>query len=40
MQDDVADALLWAIGQGHVEKGRACIAGGSYGGYAALMGVV
>lgn len=40
MQDDVADALLWAQGQGWADKKRACIAGGSYGGYSALMGLV
>ena len=39
MQDDVADALLWARRQG-LADGRACIAGASYGGYATLMGLV
>jgi dipeptidyl aminopeptidase/acylaminoacyl peptidase len=39
MQDDVADALLWAQKQG-LANGRACIAGASYGGYATLMGLV
>ncbi|MCY4743967.1 prolyl oligopeptidase family serine peptidase [Pelomonas sp. UHG3] len=39
MQDDVADALLWARQQG-LASDRACIAGGSYGGYSALMGLV
>lgn len=38
MQDDVADALLWAQAQGLADK-RACIAGASYGGYATLMGL-
>ena len=38
MQDDVADALLWARQQG-LADGRACIAGASYGGYATLMGL-
>ena len=38
MQDDVADALLWARKQG-LATDRACIAGGSYGGYATLMGL-
>lgn len=38
MQDDVADALLWAQKQGYAD-GRACIAGASYGGYATLMGL-
>lgn len=39
MQDDVADALAWAVGQGWVDPARVCIAGGSYGGYATLMGL-
>ena len=39
MQDDVADALAWARSQG-LAGPRACIAGGSYGGYSALMGLV
>ncbi len=32
MQDDIADALLWAAAEGHVDGKRACIAGASYGG--------
>jgi dipeptidyl aminopeptidase/acylaminoacyl peptidase len=40
MQDDVADALEWARQQGHVSASQACIAGASYGGYAALMGPI
>lgn len=40
MQDDVTDATLWAINEGIADKDRICIAGGSYGGYATLMGVV
>lgn len=40
MQDDVTDATLWAIDQGYADKDRICIYGGSYGGYASLMGVV
>lgn len=39
MQDDVADALLWARQQGLANE-RACIAGASYGGYSTLMGLV
>jgi dipeptidyl aminopeptidase/acylaminoacyl peptidase len=39
MQDDVADALLWARQQGMANE-AACIVGGSYGGYSALMGLV
>ena len=38
MQDDVADALRWAQRQG-LASDRACIAGGSYGGYSTLMGL-
>lgn len=40
MQDDIADAALWAIKQGYADKERTCIAGASYGGYATLMGLV
>lgn len=40
MQDDVADALLWARAQGLADPQRACIAGASYGGYATLMGLI
>ncbi|MEW6763134.1 MAG: alpha/beta fold hydrolase [Pseudomonadota bacterium] len=40
MQDDVSDALRFAIGKGWVDPKRVCIAGASYGGYAALMGPV
>jgi dienelactone hydrolase len=39
MQDDVSDALAFAVKSGLVDPKRVCIAGGSYGGYAALMGV-
>jgi dipeptidyl aminopeptidase/acylaminoacyl peptidase len=39
MQDDVADALLWARQQG-LAGGAACIVGGSYGGYSTLMGLI
>ena len=39
MQDDVADALLWARKTGLADD-RACIMGASYGGYSALMGLV
>lgn len=40
MQDDVTDATRWAIEQGIADEDRICIYGGSYGGYAALMGVI
>ena len=39
MQDDLTDATRWLIGQGIADAKRICIGGGSYGGYAALMGV-
>lgn len=40
MQDDLTDATKWAIAEGVADKNRICIYGGSYGGYAALMGAV
>jgi acetyl esterase/lipase len=40
MQDDLADAAQWAVQRAGVDPRRICIAGGSYGGYAALMGLV
>lgn len=40
MQHDLADGVRWAIDKGIVDPKRICIAGGSYGGYATLMGLV
>jgi dienelactone hydrolase len=40
MQDDITDATRWAIAQKIADPQRICIAGGSYGGYAALMGLI
>jgi dienelactone hydrolase len=40
MQDDIADATIWAAQQGLEDPKRTCIMGGSYGGYATLMGLV
>ncbi|MDO8438857.1 MAG: prolyl oligopeptidase family serine peptidase, partial [Telluria sp.] len=40
MQDDVTDATRWAIAQGMADPARIAIAGGSYGGYATMMGLV
>jgi dipeptidyl aminopeptidase/acylaminoacyl peptidase len=40
MQDDVADAARWAVTQKLADGARICIAGGSYGGYSALMGLI
>jgi dipeptidyl aminopeptidase/acylaminoacyl peptidase len=39
MQDDLTDATRWAVQQGIADGNRVCIYGGSYGGYASLMGV-
>ncbi len=38
MQDDVEDGTHWLIKEGTADKNNICIAGASYGGYAALMG--
>lgn len=40
MQDDLDDAMDWAVGQGIADPARVCIVGGSYGGYAAIWGVI
>ncbi|MBU2114124.1 MAG: S9 family peptidase [Gammaproteobacteria bacterium] len=40
MQDDVEDGTRWLINKGIADPKRICIVGASYGGYAALMGVV
>jgi dipeptidyl aminopeptidase/acylaminoacyl peptidase len=40
MQDDVTDGTRWLIEQGVADPEKICIYGGSYGGYAALMGAV
>ncbi len=39
MQDDLADAVQWAIDEGIAHPDRVCISGASYGGYAAMRGV-
>jgi dipeptidyl aminopeptidase/acylaminoacyl peptidase len=39
MQDDVADAVAWAVAEGIADPARVAIYGGSYGGYAALSGL-
>lgn len=39
MQDDLSDAVHWAVDQGYADKNRIGIAGFSYGGYASMMGV-
>jgi dipeptidyl aminopeptidase/acylaminoacyl peptidase len=38
MQDDVSDAVSWAVEKGISDPKRVCIVGASYGGYAALAG--
>lgn len=40
MQQDLADAARWAIARGIADPERIALVGGSYGGYAALMGAV
>ncbi|MCA1247353.1 prolyl oligopeptidase family serine peptidase [Massilia sp. MS-15] len=40
MQDDLADGVRWAVAKGFADGARVCIAGASYGGYAAMMGLV
>ncbi|MGF1454106.1 MAG: alpha/beta hydrolase family protein [Alphaproteobacteria bacterium] len=40
MQDDVTDGVQYLIREGIADRDRICIMGGSYGGYAALMGGV
>jgi dipeptidyl aminopeptidase/acylaminoacyl peptidase len=39
MHDDLIDAVDWAIKEGIADRGRVAILGGSYGGYAALVGL-
>lgn len=38
MQDDVTDAVKWAISSGLVDRNRVCAYGASYGAYSALAG--
>ncbi len=38
MHDDLIDAVAWVVGRGHADPNRIAIYGGSYGGYAALVG--
>lgn len=39
MHDDLIDAVNWAVAEGYADADRTAILGGSYGGYAALVGV-
>lgn len=40
MQEDVEDGARWLLQKGYADPERMCIAGWSYGGYAALMGAL
>ncbi len=40
MQDDLTDAVLHLAKEGLIDKNKVCIVGGSYGGYAVVMGMV
>ncbi len=40
MQEDLTDGVAALVKQGVVDKSKVCIAGGSYGGYAVVMGLV
>lgn len=40
MQDDLVDALKHGLAQGWADPERVCIYGASYGGYAAMMGLI
>jgi dipeptidyl aminopeptidase/acylaminoacyl peptidase len=40
MQDDITDGALHLVKEGIVDKGRMCLYGASYGGYATLQGLV
>lgn len=39
MQDDLTDAVRWAVAEGYADPERVAIMGASYGGFAALAGV-
>jgi dipeptidyl aminopeptidase/acylaminoacyl peptidase len=39
MHDDLLDAVDWAVREGIARRDRVCIMGGSYGGYATLVGL-
>ena len=40
MQDDLDDGMDWLAKQGIIDPSRVCLVGASYGGYAALWGVI
>ena len=39
MHDDLLDAVDWAVAEGIAQKDKIAIMGGSYGGYATLVGL-
>jgi dipeptidyl aminopeptidase/acylaminoacyl peptidase len=39
MHEDLLDTVAWVVEQGYIDRERIAIYGGSYGGYAALVGV-
>jgi dipeptidyl aminopeptidase/acylaminoacyl peptidase len=39
MQDDISDAVKWAVREGIADPDRVCIYGASYGGYATMAGL-
>ncbi|MGN9814754.1 S9 family peptidase [Streptomyces sp. SD11] len=39
MHDDLIDGVRWAVDQGYADPDRVAVMGGSYGGYAALVGI-
>jgi dipeptidyl aminopeptidase/acylaminoacyl peptidase len=39
MDDDLCDAVTWAVAEGHADPARIAIMGTSYGGYATLVGL-
>lgn len=39
MQDDLDDGMDWLVKDGVVDKGRVCVIGASYGGYAAIWAI-
>lgn len=39
MQNDITDAVKWAVSQGIADADKVCIYGGSYGGYATMAGL-
>jgi dipeptidyl aminopeptidase/acylaminoacyl peptidase len=40
MLDDMEDGMDWLVGEGIADRGRVCIMGSSYGGYAAIWGAM